>query len=227
MTNIKILKQVMTYTTLNQLYNEYCNRLLEIPSNVEINLTLISSEEFTNIIDFLFTNYDEDEYYFEEVYDMRTKESKPAYITADLQIDESEYKEMENKSFLLECVDEDNYEITIDTQKKYDSYIALMPICFKEFYQYCKEFLYKKEKELDEKIEKEFPKNKEIATKNEEIVVKDEETIIKNETNYRKIAEEFLKNYDSIINSYESLSKIINNEQLVDIFEIIFKNFGE
>lgn len=227
MTNIEILKQVITYTTLKQLYNEYCNRLLKIPCNVEINLTLISNEEFTNIIDFLSTNYDEDEYHFEEVYSMRTKESKPAYITADLQINESEYKEMENKSFLLECVDEDNYEITIDTQKKYDSYIALMPICFKEFYQYCEEFLHKKEKGLNEKIKKEFPKNKEITTKNEEIVVKDKEIIIKNETNYRKIAEEFLKNYDFVISSYESLSKIVNDKQLVDIFEIIFKNFGE
>ena len=53
------------------------------------------------------------------------------------------------------------------------------------------------------------------------------ENTIKNETNYRKIAKEFLENYDFIINSYESLSKIVNNEQLVDIFEIIFKNFGE
>lgn len=220
MKKTEILCRAMTFATLNELYNEYCEKLLAIPSNKEIEITLIPKEELDQIIDFLCANYDEDEYHFEDSYDMCTHQNDILYIMAELQISKSEYKEVGNKSFLLECVDEDNYEITIDTQKKYDSYIGLMPICFEQFYEYCEEFLNEKEKELNKEIKKEFPKDEEIATKNKE-------TTTKTKTNYRKIAEKFLENYESIAKSYESLSKIVNDEQIIDVFEMIFKNFGE
>lgn len=220
MTKNEILWRVMTFATLNELYNGYCAKLLAMLSNEKVEVTLISKEEIDQIIDFLCTNYDEDEYHFEDSYDMRTRQNENLYITADLQISEFEYENINTKTFQIVTVDDDNYELTFYTQKNHDSVLTLMPICFEEFYEYCEEVLNKKERELNKEIKKEFPKDEETATKNEE-------TVTKIETNYRKVAEKFLENYEFIINSYEFLSKVVNDEQLIDVFEMIFKNFGE
>lgn len=216
MKKTEILKQAMTFATLNELYNGYCTKLLEeFPSSeIDLTLTIISKDEFESIIDFLYTNYDEDEYRNEEIYDMRYHQTEQTYYMVDLQLNESEYKDIEKEDFQVDSIDKDTYELA-----NYDL-VNLMPICFEQFYEYCEEVLYKKEKELNEKIEKEFPKDEETTMRSEEIVTK-------NKTNHRKIAENFLKNYEFVTKSYESLSKVVNDEQLIDVFEMIFKNFGE
>lgn len=224
MKKTEILKQAMTFATLNELYNGYCTKLLEeFPSSeIDLTLTIISKDEFESIIDFLHANCDKDEYYDEEmceycdeeVYDMRYHRTERVYYMTNLQLNESEYKDIEKEDFQVDSIDKDTYNLT-----NYKS-VNLMPICFEQFYEYCEEVLYKKEKELNEKIEKEFPKDEETTMRNEEIVTK-------NKTNYRKIAENFLKNYEFVTKSYESLSKVVNDEQLIDVFEMIFKNFDE
>lgn len=217
MTKVEILKRVMSSTPFNTLYHDYTvyyKKLIGLSSNEKDRyVTLISDNDFESVIDYLYEDHDNEKYYKQTYKDYPAlkkliSEEDYKYYMEDLEIKKSTYKILEKETFQITAIDEDSYKFVLDVHEKLEGTWKFMPICFEQFYKFCEGIVNKNERKINKEVGKESLKTK-------------------NEADYRKIAEGFLENYELIINSYKSLFKIVDDEQLINIFEMIFKNFGE